>query len=267
MKISLITPVFNDVEFIEETIKSIIYQKGDFELEYIIIDDGSTDETLKIVKKYDKLIHSKKFKSNCKKLSFKWVSKENTGQSNSINTGFKMVKGDIVNWICSDDLLVDGSLEYISDFFKKNPLENVIFGNALKINEFGEEIGIFKGKNFSREELVRRWDKVYHKFYIVQPSVFYKRKLLKKYGLVRKDLHLTMDYELWLRFKEKFNYVNKIFSKARFTKNDKSVKSRKEQFKESIDVSKNYWGKNYLFYARSYYFYKFIKYPLWKLFN
>ena len=255
MKITLVTPSYNQGKFIEETIESVISQEGDFELEYIIMDGDSTDDTIEVIKKYDKLIKSKKFKSKCKKLTFKWFSEKDRGQSHAINKGFKIAKGDIINWLNSDDLLEHRTLQTISDFFKKNPLAEVVYGDGLKINETGKIIGVFKGANFTRSDLIRRWNRAYQTFFIPQPSTFVKISILKKYGYLNEKLHLGMDYDWYLRInkKNKFNYINKILSRNRYHLSCKSVRLEKEAWKVSMNLSKKYWNENYIFYEFSYY--------------
>ena len=267
MKISIITPTLNQGRFIEETIRSIITQEGDFELEYIIAVDGNpVDNTVEIVKKFDRLISSGRFKPRCRKLTYRWFQQENKGQSNAINNGFRKVKGEIINWICSDDILEQGALATINKYFEKNKDKNIVFGDAYNIDEKGKINGSLKGREFSRDELIDRWNKAYHKFFIIQPSVFFRKRLLKTYGYLREDIRYCMDYELWLRFNkcEKFNHIGEILSRNREHNDSKSTRYKWEQFEESIRCSREYWGEN-IKYPISYQLYKYVKYPIWKV--
>jgi len=171
MKISVITPTYNQGFFIEETIKSIIHQAGDFELEYIIIDGASTDQTLKVIKHYDKIINSPNFKPNCTRFTFKWISEKDRGQSEAINKGFRMTTGEIVNWINSDDILYPNAIHKIVNAFQSNPEEMLIFGDCMKLDENGNELMIFQGRKFSRSDLIRRWDRISIVHPIVQTKI------------------------------------------------------------------------------------------------
>lgn len=275
MRISIITPTyhtnsaFDQGPLLEETIKSVLNQKGNFELEYIIMDGCSTDSTLDVVKKIDKLITSQKIKPMCNKLIFKWFSEKDTGQSNAINKGFKMASGEVANWLCSHDILHEDALDAVVKFFEKDQKAKVVLGDGFDIDENGKVRRLLKGREFSYGELIRIWDRVYHKFYIVQGSVFYKKSLLDELGYLDEKNHLSMDYDQWLRFRKKyfFYYINKPLSSMRLYSEAKCVKYRDEQFKESVSVSKKYWGKDYLRYYVLYSFFKYFKYPLWKMFK
>lgn len=275
MKITIITPTyhtnlsFDQGYLLAKTIESVIYQEGDFELEYIIMDGGSTDSTLKVIKKYDQLIKSKKFKPNCKRIIFKWFSEPDNGQSQALNKGFKIATGEVTNWLCSHDLLLPGALQLVSDFFIKNKNAKVVYGAAFQIDEKGDITRFYHGREFTYGELIRRWDRAGHKFYMVQGSIFYKLDLVKEMGYLDEKNHLAMDYDLWLKFrkKHKFFYITKPLSSIRHYSEAKNFKYSKEQFKEIIKVSKRFWGKNHFFYRVCYYYFKFIKYPVWKLFK
>src|SRR5450759_2806690 len=120
MKISVITPSYNQGQFLEETILSVINQNYP-NLEYFIIDGGSTDNSIEIIKKYEK------------HLTY-WVSEKDNGQAHAINKGFKKATGDIVCWINSDDLLIQGAINTISNYFSRNPDVQFINGYTLRID-------------------------------------------------------------------------------------------------------------------------------------
>ncbi len=262
MKISIVTPSLNQAKFIEETIKSVITQEGDFSLEYIIMDGASSDGTISIIKKYDKLIKSNNFGLRCNGLSFKWFSKKDSGQSQAINEGFKMCSGEVANWLCSDDVLEAGALKKVSDFFKENRNAKIVFGAGREVWDNSRKITIRSGREFSYGELIRVWSRVYHLFFIVQPSVFYKKDVLDEMGYLNNDYHLAMDYDLWLRFRKKykFYYIPSLLSTYRFHPECKSVKFKKDQWKEALLISRKNWGREYANYCLSYYFFVLIVY-------
>jgi len=254
MKISIVTPSLNQGGFIEDTIRSVISQQGNFDLEYIIMDGGSTDSTLSIIRRYGKLINSKKFNPKCNRLSFKWFSEKDRGQSHAINKGFRMAKGDIINWLCSDDMLEKGALQEVARFFESNDDAEVVYGNGLEIDEKGKILKTYKGADFSRSDLIRVWSRAYSKFHIAQPSVFVKRGILRKHGFLNEKNHLCMDYEWYLKINQgsKFHYIDRMLSRNHFHGNCKSLLFRREQSKATMDCSKRYWKENYLYYMLSY---------------
>jgi glycosyltransferase involved in cell wall biosynthesis len=183
-RISIVTPSYNQGRYIEETIRSVLLQNYP-NLEYIIIDGGSTDETVEIIKKYKFWITY-------------WISEIDNGQSHAINKGFARCTGDIYNWLCSDDILLNKSLEYIANkMILATPCW--IIGSALefdeRINKSGRRICT---KEFGLDNFMQ-WT---HKW-IPQPSTFWNRKMQNLCGvekLANEGLHYCMDVDLWFRF-------------------------------------------------------------------
>jgi len=108
LKISIVTPVYNGESFLKQTIESIISQAGNFYIDYIIIYDGSTDTSLKIIREYAEMIRSEKWKPDCLGLELRYKTGPNRGQTQAYNTGFKMAKGGICAWMNADDYYLRG---------------------------------------------------------------------------------------------------------------------------------------------------------------
>jgi len=204
LKISVITPSFNQGKFIERTIQSVLNQNyPDFE--HIIIDGGSTDGTIEILKKYSHLI---------------WVSEKDKGQSDALNKGFGKATGDIIAWINSDDWYEQNTFSAVSKFFKKYQYKNIVMGNCNLVDENGKvfdrvinyERGFEELKNFRAPRSIP-----------TQPAVFFRKKLLEEYGLLDLNLEYTMDYDLWMRFakKDRFFHINRTIANYRFHKDAK----------------------------------------------
>jgi len=131
--VTIVTPSYNQGQFIEETINSVLSQEGDFFIQYIIADGGSTDNSVEIIKKYEKLLKEKKYPVRCKGIEYIWWSRKDRGQSHAINQGFKIAKGDILAWINSDDYYEPGAFDYIFDMFRKHPHIDMIYGDCYFI--------------------------------------------------------------------------------------------------------------------------------------
>jgi glycosyltransferase involved in cell wall biosynthesis len=179
LKISIVTPSFNQSVFLPLTISSVLDQHYPC-LEYIIIDGGSTDGSADIIRNYE---HSLAY----------WASEPDRGQSDAINKGWKRATGDIVGYLNSDDLLLPGSLEQMSAFFEKNNDVDFVYGNATYIDENGEQIGRLNGHPYDLRQLLLR------KHTIPQPAMFFRRKLLADIGYLNEEFHYTMDFDFWLR--------------------------------------------------------------------
>ncbi len=203
-KISIVTPSFNQGEFIEETILSVINQ-GYNNLEYIVIDGGSTDDSVGIIKKYEKHITY-------------WISEKDKGQSHAINKGFQLATGEIVGWLNSDDLLEEGALERIASFFNREPELEVLFGQWQEFDSKGN-----RPKNFNPLEVSNvKW--MYSSLY-AQPSTFYRKDIFNKIGYLDESLKFSMDNDLFKRmilFGSKTKRTNEIFSKFRWHDQSKS---------------------------------------------
>jgi glycosyltransferase involved in cell wall biosynthesis len=197
--VSIITPSFNQGQFIEETIRSILLQ-GYPNLEYLIMDGGSTDGSVEIIKKYSPWLRY-------------WVSQTDKGQSDAINRGLRLASGDFATWINSDDLLAKNALvEHASRV--GFALDTVYVGNCIYIDETSKVLSLHRGRVHSFEDLLgikTVWNASGH---IVQPEVLFPRELALCVGGLNENNHFTMDYELWGRFflvGAKFRYTNIAF--------------------------------------------------------
>jgi glycosyltransferase involved in cell wall biosynthesis len=179
-KISIVTPTFNQGKFIEETIRSVLLQNYP-NLEYIIIDGGSTDNTLEILRKYEKWI------------TF-WVSEPDKGQSHAINKGLRSCTGDIFNWLNSDDWYTPGTFYEVAKKFSQNPKIEVVSGFEIHVVESGKKE--FFGGTFLCDQL----EQTIEICQIAQPSTFFRLDVFKEIAPIPEDLHYLMDAEIWVRY-------------------------------------------------------------------
>jgi FkbM family methyltransferase len=180
--ISMITPSFQQGRYIEQTIKSVLGQQYP-KLEYFIQDGGSTDETVDILRHYEKQLAG-------------WESCPDHGQSEAINRGLARTTGQIMGWINSDDLLLPGALATVAAFFAKHPEIDVVYGNRLIIDEQGQEIGrwILPG----HDDKALSWAD-----YVPQETLFWRRAIWEKVGgKVDESFRFAMDWDLLVRFRD-----------------------------------------------------------------
>lgn len=216
-KITVVTPSFNQVEFLEQTILSVLGQCYK-NLEYIVMDGGSTDGSIEIIKKYES------------RLSF-WVSEKDGGQADAINRGFSMSTGDILCWLNSDDFLLPGTLSAIADEF--SPGHDLLYGDCISFSDKGIRSVVNRPPNYD-QKLLQLVD------YIVQPSSFWKRDLWLKTGPLNSEFHYAFDWEWFIRASKnsKFKKCNMILSAYRFHAKHKSSNGGTKRMHEICEVAR-----------------------------
>jgi glycosyltransferase involved in cell wall biosynthesis len=206
-KITIITPSYNQGEFIEATILSVINQNYP-NFQYIIIDGGSTDNTIDVIKKYESKIDY-------------WVSEKDKGQSDAINKGLKIANGEIINWLCSDDILLPDVLFAIADEFMKSNEINVVSGLAKKFSE-NTILGL------STTTQYKEISEILYIAHICQPSTWFRKDIFDKITPLNTELHFTMDSEMWIKYLLQFKinnikYLPKVICGYRYHNTSKSV--------------------------------------------
>ena len=238
MKISIITTNYNTSKYLEKTILSVLNQKGDFDLEYIITDGGSTDGSLEIIKQYKNRI--------------KYISEKDKGQSDGINKGLRMATGDVVAFLNADDIYTEGTLNKVAKYFKKNPDCMWLTGYCKIIDENGKEIRKYiteyknsKLRRFSFNQLLIEDS-------ISQPATFWKRELLDEFGYLDESLHFAMDQDLWARFAKKYrlHLLKDYLSEFRFTSDTKTGSSIERTLKESKLVAQRYTHNEWILFRQ-----------------
>jgi glycosyltransferase involved in cell wall biosynthesis len=194
-RITIITPSFNQSKYLEKTIQSVLEQDYP-DLEYIVLDGGSTDGSVEIIKKY------------ADRIAF-WESRPDHGQSDAINKGFRRATGDIVSWINSDDVYAKGAFARVAGYFADHPDDDMVYGDCDLINEDGEMYARERPGLFDLARFLER-------NYIPQPTVFLRRTSIEGDHLVDESFHYAMDYELWLRISGKHNIGYLPVTLARF---------------------------------------------------
>ena len=216
-KISVITPTFNQGAFIEKTINSVLSQNYP-NLEFIIIDGGSTDNTVEIIKKYEQ------------HLTY-WVSEPDRGQSHAINKGTAKSTGEILTWLNSDDWYMPGTLQRFAELFQQNPDVGIVVGAGRIVDQAGTEIYYKEPTQEINLTSLYQWQRGGD---FMQPSSAYSREAWDIAGPIDESIHIALDVDLWLRMAKKnikFLSVNELFSEALSHPDAKTT-----AFKEFMDL-------------------------------
>jgi glycosyltransferase involved in cell wall biosynthesis len=188
-KISVITPSLNQARFLEQTLRSVLLQ-GYPNLEYLVIDGGSNDGSVDIIRRYEKWLTY-------------WVSERDRGQSHAINKGFSKATGDIVAWLNSDDFYLPGSLKVIAEQASLNPRAGAWVGGGRQIDpETGKQLWERLPPPLRHRDILN-----WNQYYLPQPSCFINRKLLGEKLYLNEAYHMQMDFDLWLRISREFIMV------------------------------------------------------------
>lgn len=227
-KITVVTPSYNQGHYLEETIASVLGQSYP-NLEYMVMDGGSADNSVEIIKKYEK------------HLAF-WVSERDGGQSAAINRGFDIGTGDILAWLNSDDMYLPGALRYIAS--RMRPAESeIVFGNCLHFDS--DHPGLARGSDVrcgQQRHDIRLAD------YIIQPGCFFSRVAWTKTGPLDQSLSYGFDWEWFIRAERcnvRFSPVDKYLAVYRIHANHKSAVGGEKRSEELAGIFRKYAGAQY----------------------
>ena len=228
-KISVIVPSYNVVDFIEETIQSILDQDYP-NSECLVVDGGSDDGTLDILRRYEGQV--------------RWVSEPDDGQSDAINKGLRLAGGDIMAYICADDVYERDSFHKVAAFFQGNPDVMWACGKCKIVDENGLEIRrpITRYKNFWQRRY--SYNKLLILDFIPQPAAFWRKNLVDEIGFFDVDEHLAMDYEYWLRAGARYDpgFIDDYLARFRVHHRSKSSTSFSRQAREALRIARRYAG-------------------------
>jgi glycosyltransferase involved in cell wall biosynthesis/GT2 family glycosyltransferase len=175
--VSIVTPSYNQGRYLQRTIESVLAQDYPH-IEYIVMDGGSTDESLEILKSYGD--------------GLRWVSERDTGQTNAINKGFAQCSGEILAYLNSDDMLLPGAVSAVVRYLDRRPVCDLLYGEARYIDEHDNITGNYNTADYS-------FDRLMHDCCICQPAAFWRTRIAKKIGAFDETLQYAMDYDYWIR--------------------------------------------------------------------
>ena len=223
--VTIVTPSFNQGHYIRATIESVLSQDYP-NVEYIIMDGGSTDETAAVVRDYASRLT--------------WITEKDRGQAHAINKGFRMAKGTYAGWLNSDDLLLPGAIRHAVRGFQANPDAGAVYGEGYLIDKQGRITG-----RFPWTETFNLWRLMYLSDYVLQQGALFRRKLLEDVGYLREDLHYVMDWDLLIRIGKHapLEYVPEYLGCLREYQEAKTFSGGGKRISEVARVLREHTGK------------------------
>lgn len=224
MKVSIVTPSFNQGQFIERTLQSVSSQTG-AEIEHVVFDGGSTDNTVEVLKNF--------------KPGVRWISKKDKGQADAVNQGIRATDGDIIGWLNSDDIYYPSAIAHVVAFFLAHPEVEVVYGMADHIDLYDKPFESYPTEPWSFERL-------HETCFICQPALFFRRRVVERHGLLDESLNYCMDYEYWLRLGKagvRFDYLEEKLAGSRLYADNKTLGARVKVHKEINDMFIKFCGK------------------------
>jgi glycosyltransferase involved in cell wall biosynthesis len=219
---SVVTPSLNQGRFVGVAIESVLAQEVP-DVEHIVVDGGSTDETQDVLARYPHLIV---------------LRDEGHGQSQAINLGFRAASGEVIGWVNADDCYLPGAFEGVRRGLAEHPDAGIVYGNAEYIDETGAIVDEVRAEPFDLERLLNGVNS------IPQPAVFMRAALLERIGLLDERLHYVMDYELWLRASRatRLVWVDETWAQFRQHGESKTVGQFAAFWPEARSVARAYGG-------------------------
>lgn len=256
--ISVVTPSYNQGEYLEQTILSVLGQAGSFYIDYIIMDGASTDDSVNIIKKFETLLQQNcntidikgisfyvsgraSFSLlKCAGVSYRWVSKKDNGQTDALNRGFQLAVGDIFCWLNSDDIYLGETVfENVFEQFSKNRNVDVITGDGIFISKNGERLGNHRVSEIDMNVLL------FLDYHILQPATFLKKHIMAMEH-IDETYECAFDAEYFIRLLDKgvcFMKVNCDYAAFRFYDENKTLGMKHTRYREMMAIMKKYSRK------------------------
>jgi GT2 family glycosyltransferase len=242
-RVSIVTPSYNQAQYLVENLASVAGQAGAFEVEHIVVDGGSTDGSVAILQAYEEVLRETADASPNRGVRLLWSSEPDRGQSHAINKGLGLATGDVVAYLNSDDALLPGALATVVAAFRERPAANWLYGWCRAVDQDGRPTG----RSVKTYKQVLGWRfgprRLVVANYIPQPATFWRRSALARVGLFDESLDYTMDFDYWLRLTALLGPalpVHRDLAIFRWHAESKSTRKRADMFAEGHTVAARY---------------------------
>jgi glycosyltransferase involved in cell wall biosynthesis len=230
LSVTIITPSFNQAQFLERTIRSIHAQQTEEPrfsgpLQHVVIDGGSRDGSIEILKRYGGRLE--------------WISEKDRGHPDAMNKGLQRATGDIIGWLNSDDIFYPGAIRTVVDFFERRPDIDVVYGDGNHIDEHDRFLEPYPTEDWNFERLK-------DVCFLCQPAVFFRRRVVERFGPLDVQWHYALDYEFWLRLGKngvRFARIPALLAATRLHSATKTLGQRVKVHAENNDMLRALFGR------------------------
>jgi len=224
LSLSVVTPSYNQGRFLERTLRSVLEQNYP-RLEYLVMDGGSSDESVGILQRYSGRLA--------------WISEKDRGQADAVNKGLAKATGEIIGWLNSDDIFYPGALAAACEFLERHPEADLVYGDGNHIDERDRVIEPYPTEDWDFERLKERC-------FLCQPAVFFRRRVVDRFGPLGVQWQYTLDYEYWLRLGKggaRFARMSGVLAGSRLHADTKTLGSRLKVHAETNAMLKATFGR------------------------
>ena len=262
-RISIVTPSYNQAKFVGETIESVLSQEGDFEIEYSVMDGGSTDGSVDIIRRYADLVASGGWPVRCRGITMSWLSERDAGQTAAINAGLRHATGDIFSYINSDDLYFRGAFQRVVEAFAGDPAADFVYGDGDVIDGAGARQWEWLSRPYNHAVMTSyHW--LWNDFtnYILQQATFWRRRVRERIGEFDPAFHFAMDVEYWIRAGAaglRLRHLPEKLGKFRMIEGTKSLSSPTVFWEDYLEIFRRHQGSGALGDFFTFYYYNLAR--------
>jgi glycosyltransferase involved in cell wall biosynthesis len=262
-RLTIVTPSYNQAPYLAETIRSVLTQEGDFEIEYLVMDGGSTDGSVDIIRTYAEQVAAGRYDVRCAGVSMAWTSQRDAGQSNAINHGLRRATGQIVSFINSDDAYLPGAFQHVVAAFAADPGADFVFGDGDVIGARGELQWEWLSRPYD-QKVMTSYHFLWNAFtnYIMQQATFWRRRVHNRIGYLDETFHFVMDAEYWIRAAHaglRLVHLPRKLAVFRLIEGTKSRSSPTVFWEDYLEIFRRYHGSEALGPFLGFYYYNLAR--------
>jgi len=244
LRISIVTPSYNQASFLGETIESVLGQEGDFEIEYFVIDGGSTDGSVEVIRRYADRVTAGEWAPRCRRIVMHWTSARDDGQTAAINAGLGRATGDVLAYINSDDAYFPGAFQRVARIFASEPEVDFVYGDGDVIDRAGMPQWEWLSRPYNHA-VMTSYHFLWNDFtnYIMQQATFWRRRVRERIGDFDETFHFALDVEYWIRAGAaglRLRHLPEKLGKFRMISGTKSLSSATAFWADYLEIFRRY---------------------------